>query len=402
MWVLLWLFLATPALAQTPVTGATVPASSAQYFLSNVQSQGADPTGVEDTSPAINRVAADTQGGNPLNIYLPAGTYHLKSMITLNGGRCLVGDGRGMTILKVGQDFAPAAPAVIQLVGQAPGGTNEGLLTPCVHDLSIIFDQPSDQASRANFLPLGQCTAGLGGTGCIYPPAIFNAVGSQGRIHLWNLRLERCWTGIDLEEASGVQIDTVDDSCLNVGLILNNGSDFGYVEHWEHWAFGITGGTPTAPTGLAAVYYDGNTYAMQLGATEGDTFHDIRTWRGRIALTSNFSWASFSDLKLDGVNSTLEVAATQGGAGGLQISNVYASGPPTNGHCQIDIGAGNVLTEITNLTLPSGGTKGICVAGGQVNVMGGFIYNATPTVAVGTLHMTGVYSYSGVLVTAYP
>lgn len=370
---------ATQPAGQTKAETSVVPSARRDQNIGGFAGPleyGADPTGVADSSAAINRAANVMNNGATVNVYLPAGTYYIKDALNIGSGRCLYGDSRGNTTLTIDQGFNPGAAGVIVLTGREQQA-------PCIHDLDIEFAQPSDQSSRANFKTLAQgCTSGVGGTGCKYPPAIYMASDGANRVKLWNLRIARAWDGINDQAAGGFDFRNIEMSALDVGLTMANGLDFGYVANFEFWPYDILVGTNL----YRGVFLDGNTFAAQLGEVDGASFIDFRTVSGRIALTSAFTWGTFTDLKLDGGNATLEIAATT--SPGLQIQGVYATGAATGAdtHCQIDVASGNFQTTITNahLVTAGGGNAGtaICVAGGGVSVVGGWFPPASTNSSV--------------------
>ncbi|MBV9860315.1 MAG: hypothetical protein JO038_09475 [Alphaproteobacteria bacterium] len=265
---------------------------------------------------------------------------------------------------------------------------------PCVHDLDIVFAQPSDQSSRDQFKTLGAgCTSGAGGTGCAYPPAIY--IATANRFKLYGLRIEGAWDGIvnaPNNSTGGYFLDTIEIGALNVGLSTNGSLDTNHYSHLHFWPFGLNDGDL-----YRHVYMDGNTYAAKID--DGGQFFDITVVNARFALTSNFTWGTITDLQLDGDNSTLEVAANT--SPGLQLEGVYATGMASNGdaHCQIDIAVKNFETTITNLNaVPQGsGNPGtaLCVAGGTVVLQGGWISPQNPSsraalVTGGNLRVDGV------------
>jgi len=122
----------------TPPAGAPV-----SQLMVNVLNYGADATGSQtsDNSVAINSALAATRNGTIANVYLPAGTYHVKNQINLGSttqSQCLVGDGDG-TIIDVNSDFNSAASGVV--VVTTGNGT---MVQPCVIGVQFLFHQPND------------------------------------------------------------------------------------------------------------------------------------------------------------------------------------------------------------------------------------------------------------------
>ena len=68
----------------------------------NVLDLGADPTGVADSSAALQ--AAANIGGQ---IYLPSGTYRISTQVTLTSGCFLIGEGATETIIQADTDVSP-------------------------------------------------------------------------------------------------------------------------------------------------------------------------------------------------------------------------------------------------------------------------------------------------------
>jgi hypothetical protein len=104
---------------------------------------GADPSGNEsaDNSVPINAALAATRNGTIGNVYLPAGTYHVKNQINLGSAtqsQCLFGDGWN-TVIDVDSDFNTTASGVVVVT---TGGTT--LVKPCVKGVRFVFHQPPD------------------------------------------------------------------------------------------------------------------------------------------------------------------------------------------------------------------------------------------------------------------
>jgi hypothetical protein len=316
----------------------------------------------------------------------------------------LYGDGNS-TILLADQNFNSSATGVIVLTD---GNTPAGAASPGVRDLVIEFAQPSDQTSRANFTTLAAgCTSALGGTGCEYPPAIYVPTGQNGREYIENVQIGNAWDGIIDLSATGIRAYHLRIAALDIGITLANGSDFGTVDDYEHHAqFGLCGyGQPANCNLYNDIYLDGSTFAASLGRGDGTTYSNWRVWSSRIALTSAFTWGSFDTLKLDGANSTLEVAHTNGSPG-LQISDVYTTGSAndtTDTHCSIDINNSNAngAVTLTNVDLNNAGshTDGagtdFCLKGGYASITGGrIVSNAANAPAI--TQSGGILSVSGV------
>ena len=142
-------------------TGALQPANCAISY-------GADPTGVADSTTAINTCLASTQYGVVRNAYLPSGTYHITNALLVGSatqGQCLQGDGDS-TILDVSNDFNSSALGVIVLNGQNP--TTNGIGTaPCVKDITIQFHEPPDQVCTVATAAAAGATTITLNAGCV-------------------------------------------------------------------------------------------------------------------------------------------------------------------------------------------------------------------------------------------
>ena len=84
---------------------ATVPEANALFY-------GADPTGVADSTTAINNCMNATYVTFLRTCYLPIGTYHVTNALTLGTFQTLRGDGWN-TVIDVSVDFNASATGVI-------------------------------------------------------------------------------------------------------------------------------------------------------------------------------------------------------------------------------------------------------------------------------------------------
>lgn len=304
--------------------------------VANVLDFGADPTGVLDSTAAINAAAARpaANGSYLKTVYLPAGQYHIKGQITLKDGQSLRGDGQGNTVLTVSDDFNPAATSVI-LIGNSvidPG--------PTIRDLRIAFAQPSDVSSRATFKTLAAGgTSGTGGTGVQYPWVISQpASGGTGRVSIQNVRIEGAWNGITDGGNSGIYwVNGLQICAINVGFDLGSVGIFDWT-HWsdiEFWPFGFTS------TSQNNVWRDGQTTAMRLGQLNGLVAQNISCFYAKVVITTNATngWFQFTNLSMDGSGSTITVGACFF----LQFTNLYhTSGADAPGPLITTAGGSNV------------------------------------------------------------
>lgn len=124
-------------------TAARTAAAIAADTFNVLSFSGADPSGVRtsDNSVPINAAAAATRNGTVGNVYLPAGTYHVKNQINIGSAtqsQCLIGDGDA-TIIDVDSDFSATATGVVVV---ATG--NATTTQPCVVGIKFLFHQPDD------------------------------------------------------------------------------------------------------------------------------------------------------------------------------------------------------------------------------------------------------------------
>ena len=345
---------------------------------------GADPTGSVDSAPAINAAATTVLGGIYRNVRLPAGTYRLNGPVTIANGQCLYGDGRGLTTLLVDQNFSPSASGVVVLNGREAQG-------PCVHDLRISFAQPTTQNSRAAFKALtAGCTSGSGGSGCKYPPAIWND--NANRIHVWNVRIDGAWDGIaDDASSGGSKYENLEIGALAQGFNIQNQADFDQLSNIEFWDYGFSG------TSLDTVYNDGNTVAVYDGSAIDATNISILAAQFQINIPSGGGnlGSRIVNLSLDSSNAFLKVLASPTLT---SITNVYATGDATGasaGACQINVLGGTVA--IHNLYATSAVDPEVCQNTGYsyLSLSGGVLSTQTTTVSSiaqtnGDLSVTGI------------
>lgn len=343
-----------------------------------------------DCADAINAAAAVSVNGGRATVKLQTGYYYVKSAIGLNR-QALRGTNDSSTYILVDDKFDPNALGVIvPSDGTYPASGN---IKPSeITGLSVHFQQPADQGSRSNFLPLsGGCTSLPGGSGCQYPPAIYN---TSARVKIDNVQIQAAWTGI-YYHSDAPRMSDINISALNVGIDLDNSRDFGYIYHFEmHNAFGLCGFF-VGDCNLNNVYYDGNTYGAKIGAADGSNFSDFRFWRTRLVLTNNFSNGNFSNISMDGNNASIRVDHTNDW--GARFTGGYTNGSAVGGDtdCSLDVRGG--LVTVSGMQL-NAGPLGLCVDGGTVNWSGGIIRTLDP--ATDAVHLkSGVLSITGALIT---
>lgn len=392
-----WIWLALLALASPTfaapannltVRGTIVPGHTASFFSKfQLQDSGgaavavdADRTGVADVSAKVAAALATTApDGSRNSVYLPAGKYRFNSSVTVTQGQCIYGDG-GNTVVYVDQAFSTSALGVFILLDNAESpGKEAGNKGPCVHNITFYPQQPLDQGTRANFKTLAAgCTSGTGGTGCKYPAMIYTPTGYNGRHRIWNVNCFLTWRCIEDHSAHGIYIAHVRDGSLDQGITLDHGLDFGVVDDLEHWGFAQNINAPPDAAIYSGVFKDGNTKLLVVGQLDGTHFTNIRTFTGRIQLTSDYTWGHWDNISMDGDNSTFELTSSINP--GVIMSDFYATGGASgaNSHCSLDIMGGTIFA--TNVSIQPQ-KKGLCVASGSTVTVTGGSFIADNTVA---------------------
>ena len=388
----------------------------------NVIDYGADPTGVADSAPAINAAAAQI-ASNGLNkaIYLPTGTYHVRSRINLTASQGMFGDTRGSTTITVSDDFDPAATSVIWCTS---GFQDAG---PVLRDFSIVFAQPSDQASRANFKTLAAGgTSGTGGTGVRYPWAIASGSG-QYRIQIVRVRIGGAWDGITSNGFNAVfWIEDVEMGALDCGLSLGEGTGGG-IQDWVHitdyhfWSWNFS------PAMYTGVYSDGNTIALRMGRVDGLLVSNFASHRGRLIVTpeaAGFSSVYMTNCSMDADQASIEingdmaffsVSNLSGAAGAarprpfmqitsashVMISNFYSHS--TSNFGDILVNNGNAIVSVTNFFADFHTTNVIWaeVRSGHLRLTDGNLFTTGPrSVAAIAETATGILVVDDITVTS--
>lgn len=105
----------------------------------------ADRTGTADSSTIINTAAATQVAGTYPAVHLPSGKFLINNQVNLQAAQCLFGDPKGGTILHRSINFSQSATAAIVL---ATG--NNSITRPCIHDITMVDDQPGDIIQSAS------------------------------------------------------------------------------------------------------------------------------------------------------------------------------------------------------------------------------------------------------------
>ncbi|RBP18319.1 pectate lyase-like protein [Roseiarcus fermentans] len=228
---------------------AYTPVGTGDRRIVNALDLGADPTGVADSTNAIQ--AAFNTGTNSSDksaalpgvcVYLPAGTYLVTGTITLpHYNACLIGDGRTLSVLTVpySSTWATALPTGVLV---APYGVGNDWTGPILRDFGIAFTGQVDGPTRANLLT--------------FPPGIFMQQVSRARVE--RVRITGGTSCIDARGNVGGSY-FVDDECgaIAQGLQLGGAATFGTGQTGT-WA--ITRGT-----------YDSGTSTVTLTGTSWGT-----------------------------------------------------------------------------------------------------------------------------------
>ena len=324
-------------------TGGTVPRSAQDRAadVANVLDFGADPTGVADSSAAINAAAACVAAGSTLRkaVYLPTGTYRVNHQINLTACQTLYGDSRGSSVLLIDQAFDPAATAVIYCT---PSSYDAG---PVLRDFGFNFVQPQDQATRANFKTLAAGgTSGPGGTGVQYPWAVA-AGGESFRIQIIRVRVSGGWNGFTTNNHNALYyLDDIEMGTLNIGVSYGKGTavlDFTQFVGFHFWNWGLGG------SGIWNVYSDGQNIALLFGngtcALIGPTI-----FMGRVIFSDdtgrNDMACHITNAQMDGSKSGVEIVAPMNH---LNIANMYGSAGTDRVRPFINVAAG-AYVNITN------------------------------------------------------
>jgi hypothetical protein len=318
------------ASAQAAAQSAAEAEAAASIMLS-VLSFGADPTGQNDSSAAVNAALAT---GN--SIYVPTGTYLLNHQIIVgvngNTAQCLRGDGKSSVFL-INQNFDPTASSVVLM-----NGSEQNAVT--ITDLRFVCAQGANVNDRSTFLTLAE--GGNLTTGIKYPPVILWGNGCN-RFRLERLRITNCWDGIQQvhnSSSGGWWIRDIEMSCYNIGLLVSTTLDFTHLHGWHHWVFDISVPNRT-------VFGDGQTICMQLG--QGDdlvqslNISEVDCFEGQIIINTPTGDVMLSNMMMDGSNAGINHVNSYW----TQIDEIYftAANSPTPLSSQINMQAGRCFVS---------------------------------------------------------
>ena len=235
-----------PIIGSTPLAFAPYTAINVSNYEANVVVFGADPTGVNDSTAAIQ--AAINTG---LRVRIPTGTYKVTNAITCaHTGQIIQGDGRFATLIKAASSFNLSALGVFVFTSGEEG--------PQLRDLWIDCDQSAvaNAGTRANLIA--------------YPVTIYAQ--SCARFSVLNVRISNFLYGIDMRgNSGGVIIDTLEMGTYTIGIQIDGALDAVRINKWHSWPFGSV----PAPSGTAmttnqqAIYNDGNNLGLSCGRCDG-------------------------------------------------------------------------------------------------------------------------------------
>ena len=426
----------------------------------NVLDYGADPTGVMDSTAAINTAISAGKG-----VFIPTGTYRINGQINVLPGTTVQGAGVKSTFLMIDQQFSPTALGVISLNGFETA-------SPALHDFSIMFAQPTDTVttavgtigatgsvtvivasatgiavgnyiagpnaaipalatvtaiagtvltlstptvapgvangdvlrfgpSRANFKTLASGgTSVMGGTGVKYPPAIYAPGTQTGRPHLQDVYVGGAWDGIFMSGNVVPFIANIEMGALNIGWQTDGGLDVTHVKNWRSWPFNLFS---NIQMGAFNTHHDGVPNAWQLGRIDGLIASGITFVDANFVTTVNANLPGglpvpwlITDLLLDNTSDLVVAGGT------LRITNMVrgSSTHPPGSPSAIQITGG--ITDIVNGHIIQNGTvPTVSLTGGRFMLSGSDIIMANGITSF--VNQTGgVLVLSGNYITGVP
>ena len=369
-------------------TGGTVPRSAQDRAadVANVLDFGADPTGVNDSAPAIKRALAMGK-----TVWMPMGNYRLLSMPTVGLGQTLEGDGVG-TVLNFDFDFDPAAPGLIAIApGPNPGvqfnqratlrhfqinctvpadtittaaaASNAGATAITVASAANIIvgfyvaDATNPAAIQRNF----QHTTGTtvvsiaGNVVTLSTPVLAPGVANGDSICFAPQRSQYAPLGSSSNLAGGTgtrypwAIYNNGANGLTIDGVLIRGAWNGIYQRGDAFDFRnlsvcainvgldvdqcynfpslinyrfFNWGYEGHSAGIGP-YYDGQTIAANLGECDGLSCVGFQTWVGILNITPNWSWGHLVNVMLDSDKANLSVQGQSGGF--LILTNIYST-----------------------------------------------------------------------------
>ncbi len=331
----------------------------AELNAESVKAFGAVGNGTVDDTAAFR--AAIATGAT---VYVPAGTYKITDVLTLNSGQRLIGAGRTKSILSAGASFNMSALGVVRMVSECD-----------VENIGITFTQV-DTSARGSLTQ--------------YPPGIYMQDASRATID--NVRISAAWNGIDARGSAtgGCRLGFVEVGAFNVGLWIDGAQDFFHIDNYASGPFGINLAYPLA---YAGPYKDGTTVALRLGKCDGVSFGKIDSFLGRVEIVDGTApFGSIDHIQIDGAGAVLDCPGTSGNLF-LLVSKLYSTSNADEEVATLNRGAwlfGEVwFTASSTATVPQ-----IAVGGGKVEISNLHAYMAAgtgATVAAVTSGSLGVH-----------
>ena len=368
---------ASPTVVAHANAGETTRDASPEVLVTEASDYGVDPTGVADSTDAINLAArTGTNSGNPTDgahpltcVHVAAGNYKVTDALTLpKDNSCLYGDGPTRTVFNVAStSFNLSAPGVVY----AP--PNGGATGPILRDFGIAFSQP-DTAVRANLVA--------------FPPGVF--MQNVGRLKIQNVRIGGGSFCIDARgNTGGAFYDNVECGSLVKGLLLGGPDTIGggqvgaldgvHISGWHFWNFGV----PGSMAGLHGIATDGTNISIEAGRVDWLGVTDSENSYGNINVLADASNSAdqwqFTNLSMDGARwlqagGTAQIANLQNATAGTG-PNGAAGGWPTI----VSVSGGARLT-VNGYRIGSyqGSDFAVAVNGGTVTLADGTLQCSNP------------------------
>lgn len=327
----------------------------------NAVDWGADPTGVADSTAALNNALAADGNGVYHNVYLPPGIaaqYHVTNVVTVHPGQCLVSDNSTQVMITIGYDYNSSAGSPLALSGNSFG-------TPCVEHVMIAFTQPASIGTRSNFATLASGCGG-NGKGCEYPAAIDLTNATNATLDdVFILGAWDCVTATWATSNADTEIRNIRCGAFDKGLNLAGSTGIVNLTDYHFFPWGI--GVANLP-----IYTDGNTYSAVFTSMGGINAKNYFSSQGRLLITGSAqpSFAYFTDPIMDQDNATFEVNST---SEIITITGGHSVGSSTGADtaCELNITAGvpSVMVSSHEFRGNTDSAAGlICSAGGNLNV----------------------------------
>lgn len=228
----------------TAEAAQSVTPTNTGYYPGNILRYGADPTGVADSTTAIQNASKVSQ-----DVYYPPGTYKVTDMITLTISQQRH-HGEGVnSVVSVASTFNLARQGVYKWTQSAyPNGAFQN--APQFENLHITCDQSGVSAAgtRANLVQ--------------YPAALFMRNGP--RLKVTNCLIEQFIIGIDVQGfCAGMVLDTVYLCCYTLGLVIDGNGDTIEMNYLHCIPY------DTWTTNQKNIYFDGGNTNIVTGRNDG-------------------------------------------------------------------------------------------------------------------------------------